>query len=486
VYSLTEIQVRTQTKSVISRNVTKKVEADPRASEELAKAIANQDPEGLKKALSVKHVDGKTILKLIPHKWIKGKNAKKTFTNEYNFKFDWTPFIKYPEIPSQTYRDVYALLKEDLAKQNVFLERNGVGAEVGGAPQGPMHVGDAVTVEALFKVIMSQATSNNNAIAAQTCLAEAFAVRINGKKVEPFYPDFHAIRKASLDDVKAALKPAGLQNMKATNIQLLLQAIHEHNVQSKNPGWDIDTNPPDASTFVPGSLSLEYLNGLSKEQIFDELVALPLIGVKTACCILAFNYRITVFAVDTHVFRISQWLGWIPEVCNRDDACAHLDKFIPDDIKFGLHQGFWHHGQRCKKCAGRMRPGSQSYDDTVCVLEDLITRVVKERKAESKERKAFAKKRKAEIAVAGDVDDAEEPEEVVRNETRRRTKPKKAKPDSSDETDNELAKGKKMQAVIDDGFGAPGSNITGTRTFTWNMEVVKSTIMAVEEIEKKE
>ncbi len=43
---------------------------------------------------------------------------------------------------------------------------------------------------------------------------------------------------------------------------------------------------------------------------FDGLVALPGVGRKTANLVLALAFGIPAIAVDTHVFRISQRLGW--------------------------------------------------------------------------------------------------------------------------------------------------------------------------------
>lgn len=39
------------------------------------------------------------------------------------------------------------------------------------------------------------------------------------------------------------------------------------------------------------------------------------------------------FPVDTHVWRISKKLGWVPAKANRDDTYRHMNIRVPADIR---------------------------------------------------------------------------------------------------------------------------------------------------------
>jgi endonuclease-3 len=82
----------------------------------------------------------------------------------------------------------------------------------------------------------------------------------------------------------------------------------------------------------------------------EELVSFDGVGPKTASCVLLFCLGRDSFAVDTHVFRLSKVLGWVPDKANRISAQAHLEKRVPDELKYGLHVLMIQHGRVCKGC----------------------------------------------------------------------------------------------------------------------------------------
>ena len=47
--------------------------------------------------------------------------------------------------------------------------------------------------------------------------------------------------------------------------------------------------------------------------VFSELVKYKGVGPKTASCVLLFCLKRESFAVDTHIFRITKKIGWIPQ-----------------------------------------------------------------------------------------------------------------------------------------------------------------------------
>jgi endonuclease III len=267
-------------------------------------------------------------------------------------------------------------------------------------------------------------------------------------------PNYHDVRTADFAKLADVLAPAGLHIKRATIIPECLEAIRQKNIDANSPGCGIDRNPPDASDFFPGSLSLDYLSRLNAQEMFDELVNLPGIGVKTACCIMAFNFQLPVFAVDTHVFRMVNWLGWVPDGCNRNDAAAHLDNFIPDNLKYGLHQAFWHHGQKCLRCMAKNDSNTKGWEDAVCVIEQFLKRHPK------KERKSLSPKHKR-----GNDDDDDDDDDSNENDS---PKPKARKTnktlpfaamtaEDADKQGYEL-----VEVAREDNFDTAGANVTGT------------------------
>jgi len=98
------------------------------------------------------------------------------------------------------------------------------------------------------------------------------------------------------------------------------------------------------------------------------------VGPKTASCVLMFCLGRDSFAVDTHVFRLSKVLGWVPSSADRIQTQAHLDKRLPAETKYGLHVLMIQHGRTCKGC-------KKSGSSAACILKDFL----KQRKPSKKE-----------------------------------------------------------------------------------------------------
>lgn len=80
----------------------------------------------------------------------------------------------------------------------------------------------------------------------------------------------------------------------------------------------------------------------------NDLVRLPGVGRKTANVVLCFAFGVPAFAVDTHVFRVSQRLGFAKGK-NVDQVEAQLTDVIPDDLWCSAHHWLiWHGRQVCK------------------------------------------------------------------------------------------------------------------------------------------
>lgn len=182
-------------------------------------------------------------------------------------------------------------------------------------------------LESLIGTILSQNTSSRNSTAAKHSLDQVF-----GRN------NFQAIVEAKKEAVVEAIKMGGLANKKAGVIQKILQEVKERH----------------------GQYSLQHLAGvsdgvgigntISDADAMKELVSYDGVGPKTASCVLLFCLGRSSFPVDTHVFRLSKLLGWVPSSADRVTAQAHLDIKIPGELKYGLHVLMVGHGRRCKGC----------------------------------------------------------------------------------------------------------------------------------------
>ena len=125
----------------------------------------------------------------------------------------------------------------------------------------------------------------------------------------------------------------------------------------------------------PDLLTLDHLHALPASEVFDKLLLYSGVGVKTAACTLLFCMQRPCFAVDTHVWRLCRYLKWVPEAATRDTTFGHCDVRVPDGLKYELHQLLIAHGKDCKRCQAVTGEKSKGWEDAVCCLEHLVTRM---------------------------------------------------------------------------------------------------------------
>ena len=77
---------------------------------------------------------------------------------------------------------------------------------------------------------------------------------------------------------------------------------------------------------------------------FEELTSLPGVGRKTANCVLAYTFKKPAIAVDTHVHRISNRLGWA-KTNTPEETEEALKKIVPQDLWIEVNRLFVGHGQ---------------------------------------------------------------------------------------------------------------------------------------------
>lgn len=187
-------------------------------------------------------------------------------------------------------------------------------------------------LDALVHTILSQNTTNANSTRAMQQLQQRFG------------NDWRSVWQAPTKSVSEAIACGGLGNIKAARIQKILDTTFKQR----------------------GAFSLDYLHELPDAAAHDALMMFDGVGPKTASCVLLFCLGRDSFAVDTHVFRITKLLGWVPKHASREQAYLHLDARIPQSLKYPLHVLFVRHGKCCVRCAPNNRP--QFAPKAVCPL----------------------------------------------------------------------------------------------------------------------
>ncbi|KAI0823478.1 DNA glycosylase [Trametes gibbosa] len=265
-----------------------------------------------------------------------------------------SPFPDFPHPTPAEAAQVHALLSSthpDLAaRPRVPSEENDSAWTCGSVPN---------VLESLVGTILSQNTSARNSTAAKRGLDAAF-----GRN------NFAAIAAADKADVVEAIRTGGLANKKAGVIQKILEEVHKrHGAYSLQhlagmaPAACADADVKGKGKTGGGGGALR---AVSDEEAMQELVSYDGVGPKTASCVLLFCLGRSSFPVDTHVFRLSRLLGWVPQKADRVTAQAHLELTIPDGLKYGLHVLMVGHGRRCKGCKGG------SGGKTSCVLKTWL------------------------------------------------------------------------------------------------------------------
>ena len=128
-------------------------------------------------------------------------------------------------------------------------------------------------------------------------------------------PTWEAVRDADVEDVIAAIRPAGLANQKGPRIQQVLRAI----------------------TAERGSLNLDFLADLPIEEARSWLTKFNGVGPKTAAIVLCFSLNMPAFPVDTHIYRLSGRIGLRPEKMTVEQAHPYLESVFPPETYYAAH-----------------------------------------------------------------------------------------------------------------------------------------------------
>lgn len=166
------------------------------------------------------------------------------------------------------------------------------------------------SLEVLIATVLSQATSDKNALQAWQ----------NFKKC---FPDISQVLEQDESLLYNAILPAGLASQKTKTIRKVLQAVYRHF----------------------GEYSLDKLKG--KPHLAREFLGyLPGIGPKTVACTILFGLKLPAFPVDIHINRIAARTGLVPVKTTPIKTQAILEEEIPVDLQADLHILFLNLGRK--------------------------------------------------------------------------------------------------------------------------------------------
>jgi endonuclease-3 len=163
----------------------------------------------------------------------------------------------------------------------------------------PANTRERTFFESLIITVLSQNTSDNNAI-------KAFNRLKNTIKVTP-----ENIANADIETIKNAIKPGGLYNIKAERIKNIAKIILDR-----------------------FNGNLDFILDYPLEVARNKLLEIPGIGKKTADVLLTriHTYR-KIIPIDTHMNRISKRLGLVDDKADYDEIQKALINFFPDDLR---------------------------------------------------------------------------------------------------------------------------------------------------------
>ncbi|KAK9776288.1 hypothetical protein SCAR479_06900 [Seiridium cardinale] len=316
------------------------------------------------------------------------RKARKTKDNPYGLTPGETPHPGWNAPTSQQCQEVYdilAMMHDDVQP----LPPDKIPApslDVAGCGEVPS------ILDGLIRTVLSGSTTFDSADRMLQALVKRFGVLESG--IGKGSVNWNNVRIAEHDDVYKQLKNGGLGKLKATNIQAILNMVYDENMERR--AAYIREQRTGAQADVAGTsdktegqkkleilkadeevLSLDHMHSMDTHEAMQHFVRYPGVGVKTAACVTLFSLQRPCFAVDTHVFRMSKWLGWVPQKTNEDNTFGHLEVRCPDKLKYGLHQLFIRHGKTCHRCNDKSFMGTEVWDQTECPLEHLIDRFTK-------------------------------------------------------------------------------------------------------------
>lgn len=176
-------------------------------------------------------------------------------------------------------------------------------------------------LDSLVGTILSQNTTDKTSHKAYASLKRSF-------------PTWESVRVGDPALVAESIRVGGLSEIKTRRIQSILNAVREER----------------------GECSLEHLRSQTSESVKEYLSKFKGVGPKTISCVLMFCLERPEFPVDVHVWKIAISLGWVPARATREQTYEHLNRRVPDDVKYSLHVLLVEHGKVYQNDVKLLRP----------------------------------------------------------------------------------------------------------------------------------
>jgi endonuclease-3 len=107
-----------------------------------------------------------------------------------------------------------------------------------------------------------------------------------------------------------------------------------------------------------GAYDIDFLADLPLDEARAWLVDLDGVGPKTAAIVLCFAYNRPAFPVDTHVHRVGQRIGFLPQGISAEKAHPVMEAITPPEDYYAFHIQLITHGRQmcqarrpqCERC----------------------------------------------------------------------------------------------------------------------------------------
>jgi len=141
------------------------------------------------------------------------------------------------------------------------------------------------------------------------------------------YASWSEVHHAPTQELIEVVRPAGLANSKAPNIQSSLERIYTER----------------------GEYNIDFLADMPVNEARQWLMSLKGVGPKTASIVLCFGYGKAAFPVDTHVFRVGKRIGLLPPKISIENAHYAMEAIVPSGEYYSFHLQVIYHGRKiCK------------------------------------------------------------------------------------------------------------------------------------------
>ncbi|KAI4215515.1 MAG: hypothetical protein LQ351_001984 [Letrouitia transgressa] len=308
------------------------------------------------------------------------KKPRKKKANPYGLTPGVSPFPDWPNPTAQECHEVNSLLASLHGEVKAPAAIPVASRTVAGCGEVPC------VLDALIRTYLSTATAGVNSNRSFQGLLDEFKEQKVG--IGKGSVNWDEVRRSDVSRCFHAIRSGGLADVKSKNIKKILDMVFEENREMRRAGErkKKDSAPAEndqgkaveivkleLDSADEEILTLDHLHTLPTEEAFNHLLRYPGIGVKTASCVTMFCLRRPSFAVDTHVFRLCKWLGWVPETATRDTTFMHCEVRVPDELKYSLHKLLIMHGRRCGRCRAITGESSEGWEKG-CVIDHLVKR----------------------------------------------------------------------------------------------------------------